>query len=248
MIRKVLKIMLLLLLMPMLCRATSLTFTEDGTITSGTYDDVTIMDTATVGMSGGDVSRMYVQNLGILNYSGGTIGQTELRDAAKLNLEGASLTGLKLFNSNIFNLNSGTFDGTFEMYEYSEINVNGGQVVNADLQSYNFGITDIYAGDVTWEGVDLYQHSVLNIYGGDVLFNDGFWLDDDAGINVFYSSIIRLKPEDPYSEIIGYNLRDGGEFMLDQFAQSEIDQINFVPEPTTLLLLGLGGLLLRKRK
>jgi len=244
----IIMLVFLAVFVPIVCQADSLIFTEDGTIDGGTYDDVTIMSTAEVSMNNGSVGNMYIQDLGKLNYYNGTINQTELRDSAKLNLEGASFSSLKLFNSGEFNLNSGTYSGLLEKYEYCQTNINGGQVLNGGLLSYNYGITNIYDGSVTWDGVDLYQDSVLNIYGGDVLFTNGFWLDDNAEINVFYSDIIRLKPEDPLSQILGYYLLDGSEFMLDQFSYAEIEQINFVPEPATLLLLGLGGALLRKRK
>ena len=84
---------------------------------------------------------------------------------------------------------------------------------------------------------------MLNIYGGGVTFQNGFNLRDDAQINVYYSDII-YHEYDPF--IIGYQLLDGSEFMLDQFSPSEIDQISFVPEPATLFLLGLGAIALRK--
>lgn len=247
MIRNMLKIVFLLLWMPMICNATSLVFTEDGTIAAGTYNDVTIMDTATVSMTGGIVGDMYIQNLGKLNFEGGSINQVELRDSSTLNLEGATFDSLQLFNSSVFNLNSGTFNGWFQGGEYIEIIVNGGQVINTQVDTYGYAVIDIYGGEVTWDFVRLHGYSVLNVYGGSVSFNNGFNLYEDGEINVYYSSIIHREPGDPYSEIIGYHLRDSGEFMLDQFTQAEIDQINFVPEPTTFLLFGLGYLFLKRR-
>ncbi len=244
--KKIQKIVILLVLMPVLCHATTLTFIIDGTIDGGTYDEVTIMNTATVGMTNGDASRMYVQNLGTLNFYNGNIGQADLWNSGEFNLEGASFGNtLSLNNSSLFNLNSGTFDGLIYGYDYSHITVDGGQAPGIEFDMSSYAIADIYAGNVTIESLDLHQYSTLNIYGGDVLFNNGFWLDDDAEINVFYSSVIYNKPG---GIIIGYHLLDNSEFMLDQFTYSEIDQINFVPEPTTIFLFGLGGLFLRKRK
>ncbi len=233
-----------LLSVPAICQATSLTFTEDGTIVSGAYDDVTIMSTATVGMTGGIVGDMYIQNLGTLNFEGGTIEGAELWSSAKFNLEGASFDNtLSLNNSSIFNLNSGTFSGLIYGYEHSHSSINDGQALGIDFEMSSYAIADIYGGEVTIDFVHLHGDSVLNVYGGDVTFTNGFSLYEDGEINVHYSDIIE------WDEIItGYHLLDGSEFMLDQFSQYEIDQINFVPEPATFLLLGLGGLLLRKKK
>lgn len=94
------------------------------------------------------------------------------------------------------------------------------------------------------------RHAELNIYGGEVTFNRSGWgstfrLSSSAAFNVYYSDIIYGSGE---TDILGYHLLDGSEFMLDQFNQEEIDLITFVPEPATFVILSLGGILLRKRK
>ncbi|MHC4069549.1 MAG: PEP-CTERM sorting domain-containing protein [Planctomycetota bacterium] len=242
--KKLIKIMLFLaFLAPVTCQA--LTFTDDGVIDGGTYTDVYILNTATVGMTAGTVDTMYIENLGTMNYFDGTITDIELRNSATFNLEGSSLSGSTLSSrgSGNFNLNSGAYQGTLDMWEYSHNVLNDGQLTATLASFYDYVITDVYGGNIAWDSISLHGYSELNIYGGDVSFNNGFNLHEDAGINVYYSDIIE------WDEIItGYHLLDGSEFMLDQFTQYEIDQINFVPEPTTFLLLGLGGLLLRKRK
>jgi hypothetical protein len=145
-----------------------------------------------------------------------------------------------------------------------KLTVNGGQIINGSLNSNYYAVTDIYDGDadwdnawigqfstlniyggnVAWGSVAISQSAMLNIYGGGVTFQNGFNLQDDAQINVYYSDII-YHEYDPF--IIGYHLLDGSEFMLDQFSPSEIDQITFVPEPASILLVSLGSLLLRRR-
>lgn len=256
----------LIIITPAVCQAIPLTFTIDGTIDGGTYDDVTIMSTATVGMTNGDISHMYVQNLGTLNFYNGNLGQADLWDSGEFNLEGGSFGNtLSLNNSSTFNLNSGTFNGLIYSYDYSHITIDGGQAPGIEFDMSSYAIADVFAGNVTIDSLDLRQYSVnniyggevtfncypwiddnsqLNIYGGDITFTQGFSLREDAEINVFYSGVIYNKPG---GIIIGYNLLDNSNFMLDQFTYSEIGQINFVPEPTTLLLFAFGGLLLRKR-
>ncbi len=226
------------------------TFTEDGEINGGTYDNVYIWYTATVDMTAGTVDNMYIEDSGTLNYFDGTINNIELRNSGIFNLESSSLSGSSLssWGSGNFNLNGGSYQGTLGSWEYGHNVLNAGQLTVTLASFYDYVITDVYGGNITWDFMSLHGYSVLNIYGGDIGFNNGFNLHEAAEINVYYSSIIRHKPEDPHSLIIGYHLLDGSEFMLDQFTQSEIDQINFVPEPATFLLLGLGAVMLRRRR
>ncbi len=266
--RKIILIILVFLHIGSLCQAT--TFTTDGVIDGGTYSDVTIESTATVDMTAGTVETMLIRQSGTLNFLGGTIqDEIYLYDAGILNLEGANFQGTQgmwMYNASEFNLNSGSLTGVIDLSNYVNVSINGGQVINGELNSNYYAITDIHDGDTAWDSVLLCQFSklnvyggtvnwqsigilesaVLNIYGGDVTFEHGFNLSgDNAEINVHYSSVIYDKPG---GIIIGYHLLDNSEFMLEQFTYSEIDQINFVPEPTTLVLLGLGGLFLRKLK
>ena len=247
----------------------ALIFNSDGTIDGGTYSDVTIESTATVDMTAGTVETMLITQLGNLNFYGGTIqDEISLQDSGTLNLEGANFQGTQgiwMYDSSLFNLNSGSFTGTLDLSNFVNVNVNGGQIINGLLNSNFYAITDIYDGDsdwdnawigqfstlniyggnVTWSNISISQSAMLNIYGGDIIFPNGFNLQDDAQINVYYSDVI-YHEYDPF--IIGYYLLDGSEFMLDQFSPSEIDQINFVPEPTTFLMLCLGAIALRKKQ
>lgn len=268
MFKKIYTIVILVVFAPAICQA--IVFTEDGAIDGGTYGNVTIENDATVDMTAGTVDAMSINQVGTLNFYGGTIiEEIYLRESGILNLEGANFhptQSLTIEDASTFNLNSGVLSGRIELREYVEVYVNGGQITDSLLDSTGYAITDIYDGIHTFEDMWLYQYSTLNIYGGDVSwltgsitdnavlnvyggtidFEHGFSVGNNGEFNVHYSDIIYLNEWDEI--ITGYHLLDGSEFMLDQFTQYEIDQINFVPEPTTLLLFGLGGLLLRKRR
>lgn len=241
----ILKILIVLFFTPVLCKATTLAFFEDGTIDGGSYDGVSTHHVATVDMTAGSITFLNMYNSSTLIFHADTIFDAIIWDAATLNMEGGSLTNLRLFNSGALNLNSGRITHLIDGGGYSNLRINGGLIDSAQIHLHDYTAINIHGGNVNWSGVILDGYSQMNIYGGDVLFEHGaFTLNNNAEINVYYSSIIRHKPKSP---IIGYHLLDGSEFMLDQFTQYEIDQINFVPEPATVLLFGLGGLLLRKR-
>lgn len=269
MLNRICRITILLLLVPAICQAT--TFTEGcHLIDGGTYGYVYIGGTAIVDMTAGTAEGMDISNVGTLNYYGGIIeDEIYLRDSGTLNFEGAAFQGtqgLSMQNGSTLHFNDGLLSATLEIHDFVEVVIDGGQIRDALLHSNGYATTNINDGDIHWGDMWLHGFSTLNVYGGDVSwitagirddatlniyggvvsFEHGFSIRNNGEFNVHYSDVIYNNEYDLI--IIGYHLLDGSQFMLDQFTQYQIDQINFVPEPATFLLLGLGGLLLRKRK
>ena len=252
-IRKIIpEIVLLLLLMPALCQAipTVTDFYEDDTIKDGdVYDIVRVHNTATVNMTGGQVDQLCALDSSTITFNAGTVNAVDIQNTSKFNLEGILSCGVFASHSSTFNVNSGEFEGQI-IGSGNQINMNDGTVNVIDSVITDYTITNIYAGNVNFYGILFDRSAVLNVYGGEVIFDrdsfgDAFRLSTTAEFNVYYSDIIYDNFE---TEIIGYYLLDDSEFMLDQFTYDEVDQINFVPEPATFLLVGLGGLVLRKKK
>lgn len=130
------------------------------------------------------------------------------------------------FNGSSFNVHGGVVDGLLMCTNESNVNINAGWFDNISVE----------------------QSAVLNVYcinyGG--LFHN---VSATGGtINIFADNVI-------YSSSLGYN--GGGvlegdylnrtHFKWDLY-EGSYQYINVVPEPATFLFLGLGGLLLRKRK
>lgn len=192
---------------------------------------------------------VYVRNNGtVVDMSGGQVGGLRLSDNSIFNMSGGDITGgIDAQGTSYFDMSNGTIDvdSTVVLYGVGG-SFSGGNVTATGLKTgidssveftggvLNFNIFNII-GDLTIKGGVLhvnnsyidYFSSTINIYG------HGFNYNPTGGA---YGDGI----------LTGY-LLDNNFFSMDQLNASEFQRFNLIPEPTTLLLLGIGGLLIRKR-
>lgn len=247
----ILRILALLALTPGVCQAVIVDyFYTDGTIQDGdVYDIVRVKNDATVDVLGGQVSQLHANDSSTVNLYAGSVGYVGIQNTGVFNLQG-TLSSRVDMSSGTFNINSGIFDDEI-LATGGRINVDDGTVnIASDSVITNFTIMDVYGGAISFNGFAIDRHAILNIRGGDVTFHRDslgytFRLSSWGAFNVYYSDIIYDSGE---TDILGYYLLDGSEFMLSQFNQEEIDLMTFVPEPATFLILAIGGILLRRRK
>jgi len=135
--------------------------------------------------------------------------------------------------------------------------------VYGEIWMYNDCTLDIFGGDIgrlatfdmtltNWHGgsmIELWMNdnSIANIYGG--LLNR-FDPGENAALNLFAYDV-QYHPTGGYWNggwIEGKYCSDDTYFDFDIPGQYAISHINIVPEPTTLMLFGLGGLFLRKKR
>ena len=134
--------------------------------------------------------------------------------------EDGGIWEVNVSSSSIFNLNGGEIN-SLEAYWYGTINMTGGEMGEIALYSHNlFNLSGGQVGQLTITSVESW--AILDGYG----FSEyvpgnpitGYWHDDTA---------------------FSIDLIDDGI--------STYGQIIFIPEPVSVLLLGIGGLILRKR-
>jgi hypothetical protein len=158
-------------------------------------------------------------------------------------------------------INDGDLYGEIRMYNDCTLDILGGDI--GYVWAFNDTITNWYDGEMSYFVAN--DNSIVNIYGGKVLITLGA---EENGIVNLYSSaliekvslwdnaILNLYAYDVIHHTTGGYSNDGwieGKYILDnhQFSidmiKDSFSHINIIPEPTSFLLLGLGGLLLRKR-
>jgi len=175
-------------------------------------------DNTIVDMLGGQIDSLFTSNISSFNILGGEVGgESGIIDIEK---------------SSTLNVFGGVLDiGTFVPREGSYTMISGGDITVGRMKLYGDATVDIRGGELQLDSIDMvdvfYELPTINVYGYGFNYNPtgGF---QGRGI------------------LTGY-LLDGNFFSIDQLSESELQRFNLIPEPATLLLLGLGGLLLRKR-
>jgi hypothetical protein len=132
----------------------------------------------------------------------------------------------------------------------SAVNIIGGEVMYP--HSHNSSTTTVSGGECY--RITAHDSSTLNLTGGDITYLSGY---DSSIINVYGTNLLFTinTGGGKYGEISG-NWANGTAFYILLYNAPEIEgadtysHINLVtiPEPATLLLLGFGGVILRRKK
>ena len=178
------------------------------------------------------------------------IGTISIRDSSSGNptivnlvADGVARSVVLLYDNSIFNIAGGRVDSFIYAYNNGQVNVSDGNIWSS-LSACNNTVLTISGGWI--EVVELFDDNQTLMTGGSIgetvdVFDDSILTIEGTGFNYPYGTI--ADPEgiltgtffngDPID--IGFYVHDNASIVL-------------VPEPATLLLLGLGGLILRRRK
>jgi hypothetical protein len=129
-----------------------------------------------------------------------------------------------------------------EIYIYNDVTVDmfGGEV--GKLETFDVTVTDWYAGGMT----ELFTNddSIVNIYGGQL---SRLQADENSVIKLYAYDVTHTTAGGYWDagQLMGKYYNDNSNFAFD-LHHTAYPHITIVPEPATILLLGLGGLLMAR--
>jgi hypothetical protein len=151
-------------------------------------------------------------------------GEIYIYNTVTLDILGGDIFRLDTYDTTITNWYDGQMD-TLKTHDDSIVNIYGGSL--DILREAENSVVSLYGGSLGRFASD--QNGFLNLYAYDVIHHTtgGYW---NGGW------------------VEGRYLNDNSYFDFDIPDDDTFLHINVIPEPTTLLLFGLGGLLLRKKR
>lgn len=200
----------------------------DTDIHDGNYGLINIYDTppnsTTVNMYGGSADFVSTFNSSTLNFYGGN-AEVGAFDTSVINITGGTLNGAGAWgNATVY----------FSSDAYSK-SLGGG----------NFGTIDMLGGTV--EDIHAGGNSVFNLYEGEVTESLNAW--DLATVNVFGYNLYKTDSGGDYN--CGYASgfwNDDTQFVIHFSTPETYPLVNLVPEPASIVLLALGGLIIKGRR
>jgi len=237
--QKIILIILLVLFNVRPAQAVDITFSTSGTIQNGeVYNYVYVENDGTVvDMTGGQIGNLQTSYISTFNLHGGQITEVDPADTGP-NIDIGSLGTINILN--------GLVDiGNFVLGRESYALIQGGQISAGRMKAYDDCVIDIKGGSLNFDMINIMGE--LNIYRGLLNIEDSW--GTDGVVNIYGYGFNYVPTGDPFwggGTLTGY-LMDDNPFAINGLSQDEFEHFNLIPEPTTLLLFGLGGLFLRKR-
>ncbi len=213
------------------------------TMSGGSVQDLRVHDNSQFTMSNGTVSDyLAAYNSNTVTISGGSVNSLTAYESSTVTISGGSVGSgpydyLAAANSSTVTISGGSVSAV-HANQSSTVTISGGSV--SALYTYDSSTVTISGGTI---GTDLRLNDSVEL----LICGSDFAID---GISFGYGSISSMLggvySDEAYRTLTG-TLVDGSS-IDNQFRIGNTAQIVLIPEPTTLLLLGLGGLMLGRKR
>ncbi len=190
-------------------------------------------DTSTANITGGSVDWLNANESSMVNISSGTVYRLSALDGSESEISGGSVDEISVYDNSTVNISGGSITGEWgelKAYGSSTVNVSAGSV--RSLGAWNGGTINLSGGDVGTLRAN--QFSTVTFLGLDFVLGEG--LEWGEGYELIGTGILSGQ------------WLNGARWHTDIEVNHTTATILLIPEPVTLVLLGLGGLALRVKK
>jgi hypothetical protein len=201
-----------------------------------------IYDSSRANVSGGSIHHsLDAYDSSQVNISGGSFGGSLIADfSSQVRISGVSIDeSLFAYKNSQVSISGGSIHHSLIAYEYSQVSISGGSISEDLLASGNNQVS--ISGGSIGGGLNVYAFSQANISGGSI--GGGLYALNSSQITIYGSGF-----NYPYGTLTGRGLLTGtlasGEIINNAFYVYSNARIVLVPEPSTLSILALGGLVL----
>ena len=191
------------------------------TVSGGSMDGLLVYNSSQAAVSGGSMGLLVAYHSSQVTVSGGSINNyLQAAHSSQVTISGGSMGFLFASSSSQVTVSGGSMGRLGAAYS-SQVAVSGGSI-GGEFQVWNTAVLTIHGSDFAVNGTLVGYTELYSIFGGDFI-------------------------NEPDRQLTGTLL--SGDPINNQFRIGDNAKIVLVPEPATLLLLGLGGLaLLRNRR
>jgi hypothetical protein len=200
---------------------------SDTDIYDGFYDFINIYDTppnsTTVNMYGGNADFVSTFDSSTLNFYGGN-AEVGAFDTSFINISGGVLSGVESWDNAIVHFVDEAYSQSLGVGDYGTVNMSGGTVQY--LHAGYDGVMNLYAGSVI-DSLNAWSSATVNVFGYDL-----FITSLGGSYNCGY--------------VTGF-WNDNTPFTIDFSTPDTYLHVNLIPEPSSLILLMLGTLALRRK-
>ncbi len=205
-------------------------------ISGGSIDSLNSRDSSGVNISGGSIRYFQSSAFSFVKISGGSVDNLISRSSSSVKISGGSVSWLGSTGSSQVYISGGSINW-LRSYDSSRVDIFDGSI-NA-IYSYDSSRVNITGGSIGGD-LKLQEQSQIQIFGFDFTVNGS-----PFGYGELTSIFGGYPKYEPPRHLTGTLL--SGEPIDKDFYIGNNARIILIPEPATILLLGLGGLMLRKR-
>jgi len=200
-------------------------------VSGGSVDYIRASGTSTVNVSGGSVLSLDAYYSSTVNVSAGSVSFVDAYHSSTVDISAGSVSRIDAYDeSSTVNISGGSV-GSVIAHDASTVDISGGSV--GSVIAHDASTVDISGGSVS--SLYAYDDSAVDIHGYDFRTTAGLTLDGD---NVLGTGVLTGK----------WYGQDDTMWAMTISTNAAAATIRVVPEPATLSLLALGGLVLVRRR